>query len=241
MEVSFDDKTVVVTGGTKGIGKAIAEGFAKAGARVIVTGRAVSRDLEVESNIEYVTLDLRLDSSIESFLEYLTSLKQIDAFVNCAGINIISESHEIINSDFDDVIKVNLRGPLIICRHLATLMRGKGGRILNIGSIWSEITKKGRVSYIASKSGLAGMTRGLATDLAGCNILVNTLSPGFVDTELTRRSLSVTEILDLEERIPLGRIAQTEEISRFAIFLCSDLNSYMTGQNLIVDGGFSNV
>lgn len=241
MKVSFDDKTIIVTGGSKGIGKAIAENFVKAGARVIVTGRAVIRDAELESKIEYISLDLGSESSIESFLRYLTSLNKVDAFVNNAGINIINEVHDITDADFDKIIKVNLRGPLVICRHLATLMRGKGGKILNIGSIWSRVTRNGRVSYIASKSGLAGLTRGLATDLAEHNILVNTLSPGFVETALTKRSLSAIEMLELKERIPLGRMAQTEEIANFAVFLCSDLNSYMTGQNLIVDGGFTNV
>ena len=241
MKVSFDDKTVIVTGGSKGIGKAIAENFVKAGARVIVTGRAVIRDADLESKIEYISLDLGSEASIESFLRYLTSLNKVDAFVNNAGINIINEAHDITDADFDKIIKVNLRGPLVICRHLATLMRGKGGKILNIGSIWSRVTRKGRVSYIASKSGLAGLTRGLATDLADYKILVNTLSPGFVETELTKRSLSAIEMLELKERIPLGRMAQTEEIANFAVFLCSDLNSYMTGQNLIVDGGFTNV
>ena len=126
MKVSFDDKTVIVTGGSKGIGKAIAENFVKAGARVIVTGRAVTRDSELESKIEYMSLDLGTESSIESFLGYLTSLNKVDAFVNNAGINIINEVHDITDADFDKIIKVNLRGPLDICRHLATMMQEQG-------------------------------------------------------------------------------------------------------------------
>lgn len=241
MKISYEGKTVIVTGGTKGIGKAIAEKFVKAGARVIVTGRAVTRDSALDSKIEYTPLDLGSEPSVESFLQYLTLLNKVDAFVNNAGINIINETHDVTDVDFDTIIKVNLRGPLVICRHLSTLMRGQGGKILNIGSIWSKVTRKGRLSYIASKSGLAGLTRGLATDLAEYKILVNTLSPGFVETELTERSLSASDMAELKERIPLGYMAQTEEIANFAVFLCSDLNSYMTGQNLIVDGGFSNV
>ena len=136
---------------------------------------------------------------------------------------------------------VNLRGPFVICRHLSGLMGTSGGKIVNIGSIWSKITKKGRVSYITSKSGLAGLTRGLSTDLAEKNILVNSVSPGFVETELTRKSLSKTEVIELTEKIPLNRLAQSTEIANFVVFLCSDLNSFMTGQNLFIDGGYTNI
>lgn len=241
MNVSFNDKTVVVTGGTKGIGKAIAECFLGSGANVIVTGRSINKPLDLDSSIGYIPLNLESDVSIEKFLDCLTSLKHIDAFVNNAGINVIDELANINDADFDSVMEVNLRGPFIICRHLAGLMGTEGGKIVNIGSIWSKITKKGRVSYIASKAGLAGLTRGLSTDLAEKNILVNAVSPGFVETELTRKSLSKTEIIELTKKIPLNRLAQANEIANFVVFLCSDLNSFMTGQNLVIDGGYTNV
>lgn len=241
MNISFDDKTVVITGGTQGIGKSIAERFLESGANVIVTGRSVKKPLDLDSSIGYVPLNLASNVSIAKFLDYLTSLERIDAFVNNAGINIIDELTIINDADFDSVIEVNLRGPFVICRHLAGLMGSEGGRIVNIGSIWSKITKKGRVSYIASKAGLAGLTRGLSTDLAEKNILVNTVSPGFINTELTRNSLSKTEIMEITEKIPLSRLASATEIANFVVFLCSDLNSFMTGQNLVIDGGFTNV
>lgn len=241
MNISFSNKTVVVTGGTKGIGKSIAERFLESGANVIVTGRSVKKPLDLDSSIGYITLNLESDVSIEEFLDYLTSLEHIDAFVNNAGINVIDELAQISDADFDSVMEVNLRGPFVICRHLAGLMGTGGGKIVNIGSIWSKITRKGRVSYITSKSGLAGLTRGLSTDLAEKNILVNAVSPGFVETDLTRKSLSKTEIKELTEKIPLNRLAQAIEIANFVVFLCSDLNSFMTGQNLVIDGGYTNV
>ena len=241
MNISFNDKTVVVTGGTKGIGKAIAERFLEGGANVVVTGRSKNKPLDLDSSIGYTPLNLDSNVSIEEFLDYLTSLKHIDAFVNNAGINVIDELADINDADFDSIMRVNLRGPFVICRHLSGLMGTQGGKIVNIGSIWGKITKKGRVSYIASKAGLDGLTRGLSTDLAGKKILVNSVSPGFVETELTRKSLSKTEIMELCENIPLNRLAEAAEIANFVIFLCSDFNSFMTGQNLVIDGGFTNV
>ena len=241
MNISFNDKTVVVTGGTKGIGKAIAECFLESGANVIVTGRSLNKPQDLDYSIGYVPLNLESAVSIESFLNYLTSLKHIDAFVNNAGINVIDELANINDVDFNRVMSVNMRGPFVICRHLSDLMGTQGGKIVNICSIWSKITKKGRVSYIVSKAGLAGLTRGLATDLAEKNILVNSVSPGFVETELTRKSLSKNEIIDLTKKVPLSRLAQATEIANFVVFLCSDMNSFMTGQNIVIDGGYANV
>ena len=240
MNDSFDDKIVVITGGARGIGKAIAHGFLERGAKVFATGRSNSRPLDLDALIGYVQLDLESELSLTGFLNFLTSLKRIDAIVNNAGINIINELPDIENADFDNILNINLRGPFIICKHVAKLMES-GGKIVNIGSIWSKITKKGRVSYITSKAGLAGLTRGVSTDLAERNLLINSVSPGFVETELTRQSLSAIEIKGIIEKVPLQRLAQPNEIAEYVVFLCSDLNTFMTGQNLIIDGGYSNV
>ncbi len=241
MNISFESKTVVITGATRGIGKATADTFLATGANVIVTGRSTQRPENLDSRIRYTPLDLLSNESIGEFLNYLTSLERIDAFVNNAGINVIDEVLNINDEDFDNVMAVNLRGPFIICRHVADLMGSNGGKIVNVGSIWSKITKKGRVSYITSKAGLAGLTRGLSTDLADQNILVNAVSPGFVETELTSKSLSKKEIINIMDKVPLGRLAQANEIANFIVFLCSDMNSFMTGQNIVIDGGYANV
>jgi 3-oxoacyl-[acyl-carrier protein] reductase len=113
------------------------------------------------------------------------------------------------------------------------------GRIVNVSSIWGSITKKGRTSYSVSKNGIIGLTRSLAVEGADSNVIVNSISPGFTETELTRRSLSDSDILDIEKTIPIGRMADPNEISNVSLFLLSECNSYMTGQNIIVDGGFS--
>jgi len=115
------------------------------------------------------------------------------------------------------------------------------GRIINIASIWSVISKPGRSIYSATKAGLVGMTKAAAAELGDWGILVNSVSPGFTMTELTKKSLSGSEIKDLSAQIPLKRFALPEEISKLVLFLASDLNGYITGQNIVIDGGFVNV
>ena len=243
--MNFKGKTIVVTGGTRGIGAAIGEHFSLLGANVILTGRNEERvanlQKEAPTNVFYRQLDVCDPDSMSRFLEFLATIDQIDAFVNNAGINIINSIESVTDADFDQILGVNLRAPFLICRELSQLMRDHGGRIVNIASIWSVVTKIGRSAYITSKAGLDGLTRGLATDLAQYNILVNTLSPGFVMTKLTRDSLTDIEAEKIVENIPLGRMAQPAEIAHVVAFLCSEQNTYLTGQNIVVDGGYSNV
>ena len=113
------------------------------------------------------------------------------------------------------------------------------GRIVNIASIWSQISKTGRALYTTSKTGLVGFTRSMTVEYAGSNILVNAVSPGFTITELTKQSLSNNQIKSLSEEIPIHRFAKPEEIAPIVLFLCSDMNTYITGQNITIDGGFT--
>ncbi|MBK8973254.1 MAG: SDR family oxidoreductase [Hahellaceae bacterium] len=240
--MNFLNKTVVVTGGTRGIGAAIGHSFAELGARVILTGKSPSTEqLALKGSIEYQVLDLDDVNSLEAFLEFLNALGQIDVLVNNAGINIINPLEQVVDEDFERILNVNLRGPFKLCRAMASLMKVRGGRIVNLASIWSVITRPGRSAYIVSKAAIDGLTRGAATDLAPNNILVNTVSPGFVLTQLTRDSLSDVEIDALKCTIPLGRLATPEEIARLVRFLCSDENTYITGQNIVIDGGYTHV
>jgi 3-oxoacyl-[acyl-carrier protein] reductase len=239
--LNFTGQLVVVTGATKGIGKAIAELYLSLGAKVLITGRGQTYD--GNDKFIYHTLDSSCDTSVREFIAHLNSYENIDVLVNNAGINRINRIEEIHSQDFDEVINVNLRAPFYLCQAVASKMiaNGKKGKILNISSIWSVITREGRTSYISSKSGLAGLTRGLATDLAKHNVLVNSISPGFVGTELTYQSLTEDEINHLRHQIPMNRLATPSEIANHAIFMTSGLITYMTGQNLIIDGGYTNV
>ncbi len=241
----FENKTIVITGGTRGIGAAIGQHFVELGGDVVLTGRnkeELSRlQQESGSNVRYAYLELGKKESVGEFVEFLGTLETLDVLVNNAGINRIDRVESIRALDFDEVIDVNLKGPFYVCQKAAQLMANKGGRIVNIASIWSKVTKEGRTSYIVSKAGLAGLTRGFATDMAKDNVLVNTVSPGFVLTELTRQSLNESEMEDMRKMIPMQRMAEPSEIAKVVAFLASDENSYITGQNIVVDGGFSNV
>lgn len=232
------DKVVVITGATRGIGKAIAEQFLYHGAQVIGTGTKIEENRK--DNFTLFQLDLNDQNSINTFVEYLNKQKTIDVLINNAGINVLSEITQIEQKDWDDIININLTGPMKLCKEVAKVMKkNKKGHILNMGSIWGIIGKEKRNAYAAAKTGLIGLTRAMAIDLGGYNILVNILCPGFTMTELTQATLSPVEIKDLSLQVPLGRFAAVEEIALTAIFLCSQMNTYITGQEIIVDGGFT--
>lgn len=243
----FSGQTVLVTGATRGIGAALADLFDSVGASLILTGTCEEQIEELNEQHRntrrlYVALDFTVEMSFELFLDRICSEFAVDVCINNAGINRIEMVDQSVQSHFDDVLDVNLRAPFRICRALIPGMKSRQyGRIVNIASIWSVITKSGRASYAASKAGLIGFTRTLSVETAPYNILVNSVSPGFTRTELTNRSLSAEEQARLAAQIPAGRLAEPKEIAVAVLFAASRENSYMTGQNLIVDGGFVNV
>ena len=160
--------------------------------------------------------------------------------INNAGINIIKEFGDVDEADYDRLMDINLKAPYFLSKAAAKVMKAqKKGSILNIASIWSVISKAQRSLYTSSKSGLAGMTRSLAAELAPFGISVNSLSPGFILTDLTQESLSEKERTDLANEVPMGRFGSPEEMANLAYFLCSNENSFMTGQNIVSDGGFT--
>lgn len=219
----FSDKTILVTGGTGGIGSAVAALFDQFKGNVIVTN---SKLADFKSN--------------ESVTRLLEELPDIDIWVNCAGINTIDELHNIKEDDFDNIMQVNVKAPFLIAKHISKHMKKQqSGKIVNIASIWGEKTISKRLSYTTSKAALIGMTKTLAVELAKYNIQVNTVSPGFTNTKLTNSILTKAQIKKLVSSVPLGRMANPDEIARIVMFLCSSQNTYITGQNIIVDGGFS--
>jgi 3-oxoacyl-[acyl-carrier protein] reductase len=238
MTCSFVGKRILVTGGTRGIGKSVADYFRTLGATVHITGTSDGYHENDFPRGQYHKVDLNCKKSLSDFLNSIEADMPFDVLVNNAGINKIDHLTEIKDDDFDAVIAVNAVGPFRISKAMAMNMP-TGSKIVNIGSIWGSVSKKGRISYSTSKSALIGLTRGLAVDLASKDILVNLVSPGFVDTELTRISLTDEEIISLRAQVPLGRVAKPCEIAKVVAFLCSSDNTFVTGQNIIVDGGFT--
>ena len=231
-------KTALVTGGTRGIGRSIVKLLAELGCAVIYTGTKIE-DNKSSDKRTFMQLDLSKKESIETFFYTLASIPKIDILVNNAGINIIDAIDEIKHENWEKILKVNLTGAMHLTREVSGKMRRSGGgRILNVSSIFGIVSREKRSAYSASKAGLIGLTRASALDLAPYNILVNALCHGFTMTDLTASTLTEKEIAQLSSEIPLGRFAREEEIARTAVFMCSDLNTYMTGQVVVADGGF---
>jgi len=216
--------TALVTGASGGIGRAIAARLSQDGCRMIEPAR--------------VELDL---SSLASVATYVSRFSTpVDVLVNCAGVNRLASGADVSDADLGDTLATNLIGPVSLCRALAPRMVKRGfGRIVNISSIWSVVSKPGRLAYSISKAGLNALTRSLAVELARFNVLVNAVAPGFVDTALTRQNNSPDEIEAIRRSIPMERLAKPEEIAEVVAFLCSDRNTYITGQTIPVDGGFT--
>ena len=245
MLINFDGKNVLVTGGSRGIGKEIALAFLSSGeCRVTITGKGSKTpgwmdDNEFKSRVEYYQLDLSSKDWSADFEAMVESKGGFDVCVNNAGINSIHHLSEFPQSKVQEILAVNLEAPIVISGIVSKQMAlKKYGRIINISSIFGVVSKEKRSAYTASKSGLIGVTKAMALDLAKYNVLVNSISPGFIATDLTREVLGGAGIEEMQSRVPLKRLGQPEEIANYVLFLSCELNSYMTGQNIVVDGGF---
>ena len=233
------NRCALVTGASRGIGRAIAQRLKQDGYRVIGTS---TRDKFLgEWCDEWIMVDFLSPVSVNAVERYIEA-NQVDILVNNAGINRIRNTGDCLLEDFEDVLKVNLTSSFRLSKVCATKMSKIGwGRVVNIASIWSEISKSGRAPYSASKTGLVGLTRALSAEFAARGVLINAVSPGFIETELTRESLTDAEIEQLCGQVPAGRLGQPVEVAALVSWLVSDENTFMSGQNVIIDGGFTNV
>lgn len=247
VEINLKNKVAIVTGGTRGIGKSIVDQFLLAGANVLATGTNTSaiEKLNQENNnpyLKYLQLNLNDPENVKSFIKNTLALHSVDILINNAGINIVAEATEILDEDFKQIHEINVRGPLLLAQAFGKQMiEKKWGRIVNIASIWSVVTRPGRLSYSASKMALLGINKTLAIEWAKHNVLVNCVSPGFTLTELTATTNTKEELKLIENKIPINRMAMPEEIAKGVLFLCSELNSYMAGQNITIDGGYTSI
>jgi len=236
---SLAGRFALVTGGTRGIGAAIARRLLASGARVMVTG--TKQEGPIPSECTYQAVDFENPAATAAFAAQVAAM-DVDILINNAGMNKISPFTDIDPGDFDRIQQVNVRAPFLLCQAVVPGMRKKGwGRIVNISSIFGKVSKEWRASYSTSKFALDGMTAALAAEVAAAGILVNCVAPGFIDTDLTRTILGEAGMADVAAKIPIKRLGTPEEVAALVVWLASPENTYVSGQNIAIDGGFTRV
>jgi 3-oxoacyl-[acyl-carrier protein] reductase len=242
VNIDLSGRTALVTGSTRGIGRAIAETLAGAGARVAVAGRDAARAEEVARAIGRDAAGFACDvadvASVTALVENVeTSFGQLDILVNNAGLTRDNILFRLKDDDWDAVLDANLRGAFVAMRAASRgMMKRRWGRIVNIASVVGIIGNKGQANYAASKAGLIGLTKSVAKELASRNILINAVAPGFIETDMTA-AMTPEARETLSEQIPLARLGTPNDVAATVAFLASDFASYITGQVLVVDGG----
>jgi 3-oxoacyl-[acyl-carrier protein] reductase len=216
-------KNILITGASGGIGKSIKFILEEKGFNCITPNR---RELDL--------------SNLESVKSYFACMKEeIDGLVNNAAINITGEIQEINNSDIENMVNVNLISPLKIIQFVAESMKKNSyGRIVNVSSIWGVRSKEFRTLYSMTKFGINGITKSLAREFGRDKILINSIAPGYVNTKMTSQNIPNNIQNKIKKDIPLGRFANPVEIAQLVAFLLSDENTYITGQTIVIDGGY---
>ncbi len=238
-ELMLKDKKVFVTGATRGIGRAIADAFQAKGAWVIGTGTSEAKGAIAPCN-EYCRADFTDIDQVRACADFIRRAEP-DVLVNNAGINKNAPFTEIDPDDFHSIQQVNVFAPFLLCQAaIPSMKRKRWGRIVNVSSIWGKISMARRASYSASKFALDGMTVALAAEHTADGVLANTIAPGFIDTELSR-VVGNTELGSLVSKVPANRLGQVEEVARLVLWLGSDENTFVSGQNIAIDGGFTRV
>ncbi|WP_457621419.1 3-oxoacyl-[acyl-carrier-protein] reductase [Persephonella sp.] len=241
--MEFKGKLVLVTGSTRGIGKAIATAFAQKGADVIVTGRnkanaeLVAQNISNEFGVNAYGVELDFAKDIKEQWKEIEKIGQIDILVNNAGLTRDTLFIRMKDEDWNEVINANLTGTFKVTQlAVKGMMKKRWGRVINISSIIGFIGNPGQVNYSTTKAGLIGFTKSLAKELASRNITVNAVAPGFIETDMTAELPAELKEKYLEQ-IPLGRFGKAEDVANAVLFLASDYASYITGETIHVNGG----
>jgi NAD(P)-dependent dehydrogenase (short-subunit alcohol dehydrogenase family) len=235
----FSGRKVIVTGASRGIGLAIAKALRADGATVFGTATAARKPDAICH--EWIKADFTSVAEIESCAARVREISP-DILINNAGINKVAPFTEIALEDFLMIQQVNVVAPFALCQAAVPAMVKSGwGRIVNVSSIWGKISRDKRASYSASKFALDGLTVSLAAEHSGAGVLANCVAPGFIDTELTRRVNGEEGLKQLVAGVPMRRLGSAEEIARLVLWLSSEENTFVTGQNIAIDGGFTRV
>jgi 2-hydroxycyclohexanecarboxyl-CoA dehydrogenase len=243
----FDGKSIIVTGGASGIGKACAVYLAQRGASVRIGDRDIAGGVEVARAargeglaVDYNPLDLEVASSIDQFIEVATA-DDIDGLVNCAGWDALSQPFLLNDQNlWDRVIQINLKGPMRLTQGiLRSMQTRRSGRIVNISSEAGRAGSPGHCAYTAAKGGMIALTKALAREFGSMNITVNCISPGAIDTPLMRSAVSSEDMALLVASNPIQRVGQPIDIASAVAFFLDEANSYITGQTLSVSGGMT--
>lgn len=247
MNKQLSNKIAIVTGGTAGIGKAIALKFVEEGAKVIIFGSNAERGAAVleeigkkyeGADVHFFVVDVAKGAVVADTIKLILEQHgHIDILVNNAGITRDQLIMRMSDDDWDDVIATNLKSCFYTCRAVTRpMLKAKKGKIINVSSVVGVCGNPGQTNYAASKAGMIGFTKSLAKELASRNICVNCIAPGFISTQMTD-ALTEAQRESAMATIPLGRFGNPEEVANAALFLASDLSNYLTGQVIAVDGG----
>jgi 3-oxoacyl-[acyl-carrier protein] reductase len=242
MKIDLTGKNAVVTGSTRGIGRAVAQALADSGARVAVVGRDREKASAVASGIGSGSAGFACDVGDTAQVAQLVADVEkefggIDILVNNAGITRDNLVMRLKDEDWDDVLNANLRGAFAAIRAVSRgMMKKRSGRIINMASVVGLMGNKGQANYAASKAGLIALTKSVAKELGTRGILVNAIAPGFIETEMTD-AMTPEARAALNGIIPLERLGKPEDVAAAVVFLASDMASYITGQVIVVDGG----
>ena len=247
LERDFDGRTALVTGGAGGIGLAIARQLAQGGARVVLVDlERQALDVAAASLAEprrhlALAVDVTRPAGVEQAVAtVLEATGRIDILVNSAGVALLEPAGEVSEAAWERTLAVNLTAPLLLAQAVAPAMRRqRHGRIINLASQASVVALRRHAAYCASKAGLVGLTRVLALEWASDGITVNAISPTVVDTPLGRKAWAGQVGEAMRALIPTGRFAQPEEVARLAVFLAGTHAGMLTGENIVIDGGYS--